>query len=356
MIARQRGGLFQRLSAHNLQHRTKNLFLVGLHRRLHIVEQVRANKISVLIALQLQAATVEHKVCALIDTHLDVAFDLGLVSGRDHRAIMRIRIGRDADFQVARGVHHALHELVAGLLADGDGHRQRHAAFARRAIGRADNVLYRLLHVAVGHDDAVVLCPAHGLHAFAVCCASGIDILCDVGGPDEADGLDVRMRQDGINSHLVAIDHVQHAFRCAGLEQQFAQAHRHRRVFLRRLEDESVTAGNRHSRHPARDHGGKIERRDTGHDAQRLTHGIDINAGACAFSVLALLQMRDTASELDHVDAALNITARIRDHFAMLGRQQLSQLINIGFQQALEFEHHSRAALGVHHGPGRERL
>jgi hypothetical protein len=47
-------------------------------------------------------------------------------------------------------------------------HRQRHAALARRTEGRAHQIVHRAVEIGIGHDDAVVLGAAHGLHALAV--------------------------------------------------------------------------------------------------------------------------------------------------------------------------------------------
>ena len=75
--------------------------------------------------------------------------------------------------------------------------------------------------------------------------------------------------------------------------------------------------------HPHRDHGREIERGDAGHDAQGLAHRIDVDAGAGAFGVFALQQMRDAAGELDHFQAALDVAFGVGDHLAMLGGEQV---------------------------------
>jgi hypothetical protein len=98
--------------------------------------------------------------------------------------------------------------------------------FAGRAIGRADDVLGGLFQVGVGQDQAVVLGPAHGLNALPVLGAARIDIVGDVRRPDEADGPDVRVVEDGVDGGLVAVHHVQHAGRCAGFHHQLGQLHR----------------------------------------------------------------------------------------------------------------------------------
>ena len=65
---------------------------------------------------------------------------------------------------------------------------------------------------------------------------------------DEPTKLDRLMRgsvEDRVDRFLVAIDDVEHAGRQAGFHQQFGQAHRHRRIALRRLENEGIAAGDR---------------------------------------------------------------------------------------------------------------
>src|SRR3546814_1222655 len=67
--------------------------------------------------------------------------------------------------------------------------------------------------------------------------------------------------------------------------------------------------------------------------------------------------MRRGAGEFDDVEPALDVAARVGDHLAMLGRQHLRELVHMGFDEALEFEHHARAALRVGRGPrGLRRL
>ena len=91
-------------------------------------------------------------------------------------------------------------------------------------------------------------------------------------------------------------------------------------------------------------------------DAQRLAHRVDIDARPRAAGELALLRVRDTAGELDHFEAALQIALGIVDDLAVLAGKQLGQLLHVVFQQLLELEHHPRAALGIGGGPGRVHL
>ena len=220
---------------------------------------------------------------------------------------MSVFVRRYTNFQGACFGNHAFDEFVGCLLANGNGHRQSHAAFARRAIGRADNIFDDLIHIRVRQDNAVVFRATHRLNALSVGRTSGIDILGNVRRADKADGLDVRMIEDCINDFLVAVHNVQNAFRRARLKEQLCEAHRHGRVFLGRLQDESVTASDRYTKHPHRYHGREVEWCDACRHAQWLTHGINVDTWASALSVFAFQEVRDAARKLDHLKAALNI-------------------------------------------------
>ncbi|MNN06453.1 hypothetical protein D3C81_1192440 [compost metagenome] len=200
----------------------------------------------------------------------------------------------------------------------------------------------------------MVLGAAHGLDAFPVLGAHLIDVVGDVGRADEADGVDVGVGQDGVDRHLVAVDDVQHALGRAGLHHQFAQTHRQRRIALGRLQDEGVAGGDRHAEHPHRDHAGEVERGDARHDAERLAHGIDVDAGAGALRVFALQRVRDAAGEFNDFQTALDVALGVGDDLAVFRGQQLGQLVHVGLDQALELEHDAGAALRVGAGPALE--
>ena len=104
--------------------------------------------------------------------------------------------------------------------------------------------------------------------------------------------------------------------------------------------------------HPHRDHRGEVERGDARADADRLAHRIDVDARARALGIFALEHVRDAAAEFDDFEPALDVALGVGDDLAMLARQQVRELVDIGFDQRLEVEHHARAALRVGRGPG----
>ena len=76
---------------------------------------------------------------------------------------------------------------------DGDDHGERHATLACRAEGSTGKVVDHLVKIGVGHDDAVVLGPAHRLHSLARRDAALVDVMGDVRRADEAHRSDVGM-------------------------------------------------------------------------------------------------------------------------------------------------------------------
>ena len=181
--------------------------------------------------------------------------------------------------------------------------------------------------------------------------AGFIDIVGDVRAADEADGVDLGVGQDGVDRGLVAVHDVQNACRRTGLHHQLGQTDGNGGIALRGLEDEGVADGYGDAEHPHRDHGREVERGDARDHAQRLAHGIDVDAGARAPGVFALDRMRDAAGELDDLEAALHVALGVCDHLAMLAGQQLGQFVHTRLDQPLELEHDAGATLRIAAGP-----
>ena len=131
MGRRQRERLFKVLRPDDLKHRAEDFFLVRRHISRHPIEQRRANKKALLMALKRKAPAINDQFSAFIDARLDPAFDLFLMRLCDHRAIMRARIGRDPHPQGVDRRDQLFAQPVGRLIAHRHNHRQRHATFAR---------------------------------------------------------------------------------------------------------------------------------------------------------------------------------------------------------------------------------
>ena len=205
--------------------------------------------------------------------------------------------------------------------ADGDDHRDGHAALARRAVAGGDGRVGRGGDVGVGQHDHVVLGPAERL---ARACrgappsrrrAGRSGVLPTKETAATSGSVEQRVDRDG-----VTVDDVEHAVGHAGLAGQLGEEERGRRVPLGGLEHEGVAAGDGVGQHPERDHHREVERRDAGDDAQRLEHGVDVHAGGHLGRVRALEQVRDAAGELDVLEPARHLAGGVAQHLAVLGR------------------------------------
>ncbi len=191
---------------HDRQHRAEDLLLIDRHVGGDVVEQRAAQEVAVLVALHLEAASVDHELGALALALVDVAAHLGEVLRRDQRTHLRFGIGAGTDLQAADLRLQLLDQGVGGLLSHRHRDRDRHAALAGGAVGGAHQRIHRLIHVGVGHDDHVVLGAAQRLAALAVEGGGLIDVAGDRGRADEADGRDVGVAQDRVHRRLVAVD------------------------------------------------------------------------------------------------------------------------------------------------------
>ena len=273
----------------------------------------------------------------------------------DQRPHLGVGVGRGADLEGAHARGERGDQPVGGLLANGNGDGNRHAALAGRAVAGAHQRVGGLVHIGVGHDDHVVLGAAQRLHPFPVLGAGAVDVFGDRGGADEGHRLDVRVGEDGVDDFLVAVDDVEHTFREAGLAEQLVGHHRGAGVLLRRLEHEGVSAGDRHRIHPHGHHRREVERRDAGDDAERLAVGVGVDRGADMAGELALQEMRDAAAEFDHLDAALDLADGIGVGLAVLQGDRPGDVVDVGVEQLLEAEHEAGALERRHVGPGGQR-
>src|SRR3546814_2560543 len=92
--------------------------------------------------------SIDDEFRAFVDAHLDIVFDLRLVGGVDHRAIMRVLVGRNADLQRRDRREQLFAQIVGGFLADRHHHRQRHTAFASRRSEEHTSELQSLLRIS----------------------------------------------------------------------------------------------------------------------------------------------------------------------------------------------------------------
>ncbi|MPL73124.1 hypothetical protein SDC9_18917 [bioreactor metagenome] len=341
---------------HRRQHRPEDLLAVDVHLGGDVVEERRADVEAVLVALDLQAAAIDDERRALLDARADQPVDPVLrLLGDDRPEVDVVARGIGADLELLDLRNELLDQPVGGFLAHRHRDRDRHAAFARRAEARTHQRIGRLVEIGVGHDDHVVLRAAEALCALAVGAGTAIDVLCDRGGPHEAHGLHGLVVEDRVDDFLVAVHHLQHAIGQARFLGQLGKPDRGRGAALRGFQDHRVAGNERRAHLPQRDHRREVEGRDARDDAKRLTHRVEVDARAGAVGVFALEKGRRAHADLDHLEPALHVAARIGQGLAMLARDELGQLVHMRVDQVAEFHHHPGAALRVGRGPDRLR-
>ena len=112
----------------------------------------------------------------------------------------------------------------------------------------------------------------------------------------------------------------------------------------RGLEDEGVAAGEGDGEHPHGDHGGEVEGRDAGDDAEGLAHGLAVDAGADLFGELAFEEVGDAGGELDDFEAAGGFAAGVGEDFAVLAVEEGGDFVEAALEDLAEAEEDAGAA------------
>ena len=181
-----------------------------------------------------------------------------------------------------------------------------------------------------------------------------VDVARDRRRADERHGGDVRVGEDRVDRDLVAVDDVEDAVRDPGLGQELGQEVRRGRVLLGRLEDERVAAGDGRREHPHRHHRREVERRDAGHDPERLADLVDVDAARHLLAEPTLEQVRDAAGELEVLEATGDLAQRVGRDLAVLGGQVRRQFVPACLDQVPDLEHDVGALRERRRPPGRE--
>src|SRR5213079_954896 len=87
----------------------------------------------------------------------------------------------------------------------------------------------------------------------------------------------------------------------------------------------------------------EVERRDAGHDPERLAQRVRVDAARDLGGELALLELADAARELDDLEPALHLAAGVVERLAVLARDDAGELVAVGVDELAEGEQHRRA-------------
>ena len=331
------------IGAQHGQDGTEDLVAINAHLGFHAIEQRRAEVEAALIAGNVDVAAVDHQPRALPDARVDVACHLVAVGRGNERPHVYAFLVARADHDLLRALLDLADDSVA-YAANGNHRRDRHAALAGGAVRRADDGVRGEIKFGVGQHHRVVLGAAEGLHALAVARRLLVDVLGDRRRTDERHGADARVGEDGVNRFLVPLDHVENAVGQPRFLQQFRDHHRWRRVLFRWLENERIAAGDRHRRHPHRNHHGEVEGSNAGAYPDRLADAERVHGRPDVFRVFALQELRDPAGELGHLQPPLNRAHRVGECLAVLFRHQPCKRLLVPLHEFHELLHHPRTA------------
>ena len=346
--------LLQGLDPHHTQHRAKNFFLVNHHAGFDVVEQARAQKITVFMAGHTHAAAIHHQRGTFFHALVHIAQDLFEMRPGHQRTHVHAGRGAGADLHFGNLDLQARDHGVGCGVAHRHHQRNRHATFAARTIGCAHQGAHGVADVGIGHQHRVVFGAAQRLHPLAVGATGGVNVFGNRRGAHKTDCLDARIGQQRVHRLFVAVDHIEYTRWQAGLQRQFGNAQRAGRVALGRFEHKGVAAGHRHGPHPQGHHGREVEGGDAGGHAQCLEFAPRINGRADVFAVLTLEQFGGIRGVFDVLDAALQLAQRVAQHLAVLGGDQGAELVGVLFQQHLEVAHHAGALERRRVAPGRK--
>ena len=183
-----------------------------------------------------------------------------------------------------------------------------------------------------------------------------VDVLGDRSGTDERNSPNVRVLQQPVHGLFVSVQDVEDAVRKAGLAEEGCQPVCRRRILLAGFQDNRVACRNGDGKEPQGNHRGEIERADDADDAKRGLGGVNVNTAGNIFRVFTLNQVREAGRQFDDFQSAGNFAQRIRDHFAVLGGNDLGQFALALVEQLTETKHDLLTLRDRQVPPGREGL
>src|SRR6516164_1209193 len=99
-----------------------------------------------------------------------------------------------------------------------------------------------------------------------------MNILGNRSGSDKADRLNLGVVQDAVNNWLVPLNYIENSVRQTSFLQKLRNHDGNARITLAGLQKKRISARNRYRKHPHRNHCRKVERRNSSHNAEWLTH------------------------------------------------------------------------------------
>src|ERR1700732_2282363 len=324
-------------SVDQAEHRTEDFGVGQLARLRYVVKDSRVDEVSGFVLRDFGLASIEQNLCALLLAHADQRFDSLFALRRDHWSHLHALVEPVADCEFRSRIGDRVAECLLRF-ADRDRDRDRKAALSRTAKGTVADDLCSHWHVGVGEYDDVILSSALTLRAFAIRCCARVNVFRHWGRADEADGANLRVVEEGIDSSFSSIDQVHYAFGQSSLFEQLVDVVHGERDTLGRLDDEGVSGSDGVRQIPERDHAGKVEGHDGGNDAERLGGHHLVDAAGNIFEVVALHHHRDATAYFDVLDGTAHLSFGFGERLAVFLGEDAADFIEMIFEQHLQLE------------------
>ena len=186
----------------------------------------------------------------------------------------------------------------------------------------------------------MVLGPRKGQDPLPRGCGPRVHVTGHRSGPDERDGIDLRLGEDRVDGGPPAVDEVDDARREPRLRRKADEVVGRERDALRRFQDERVPERDRRGEHPEGDHDGEVERGDPRDHPDRLREHLGVDAARDVRERRAGQEGGDPLGELGRFDPPPDRAPRVVERLPVLGDREAGEELAVALQEGPESADH----------------
>ena len=184
--------------------------------------------------------------------------------------------------------------------------------------------------------------------------ATGND-LCDLGGSNESDSLNLGVVNQGSDGFNSSVDNVDNTIGKTGLLEELDHAVDSEGDLLGRLEDVGVSASNGDGESPEGNHGREVERHDRSDNSEGTTL-ITASNSTADLQKLALDELGHAESILDGLVTLVDIAKSLGLVLSMLEDNNISELVRMLHHELVEADEDLNTTLDGQSAPAYESL
>src|ERR1700676_132847 len=154
------------------------------------------------------------------------------------------------------------------------------------------------------------------------------------------------MIEKRVNGGFATVDQAYDAFGQSSFFEELVDVTHGERDALGGLEDERVAGGDGVGQIPERDHAGEIKRDDGGGDSDGLADHHLVDAAGDVFEVIALHHHGNAAGDLDVLNRPAHLGFRFGEGLAIFLRDDAGDVVDVIFEEHLQFEERLDAVFG----------